>query len=68
MPAARLAKLAVSQPCSLILSAINVAQRVAAALDSTFTPTSERLGYDPIALDDGLERLVRWLRDLDRID
>jgi dihydroflavonol-4-reductase len=32
------------------------------------TPTSERLGYDPIALDDGLERLVRWLRDLDRID
>jgi nucleoside-diphosphate-sugar epimerase len=32
------------------------------------TPTSERLGYDPIALDDGLERLVHWLRDLGRID
>ena len=32
------------------------------------TPTSERLGYDPIPLDQGLERLVVWLRDLGRID
>jgi dihydroflavonol-4-reductase len=32
------------------------------------TATSERLGYDPVGLDDGLEQLVHWLRRLGRID
>ncbi|MBV8162101.1 MAG: NAD-dependent epimerase/dehydratase family protein, partial [Acidimicrobiia bacterium] len=32
------------------------------------TATSERIGYDPVGLDDGLEQLVRWLRALGRID
>ncbi len=32
------------------------------------TPTSERLGYDPAGLDDGLTQLVDWLRGLGRID
>ena len=32
------------------------------------TPTSERLDYRPIALDDGLRQLVDWLRTLGRID
>lgn len=32
------------------------------------TPTSERLGYDPISLDQGLGNLVTWLRELGRID
>lgn len=30
--------------------------------------TGERLGYDPMGLDEGLERLVVWLRRLGRID
>jgi dihydroflavonol-4-reductase len=30
-------------------------------------PTSERLGYNPITLDQGLEMLVSWLRDLGKI-
>jgi dihydroflavonol-4-reductase len=32
------------------------------------TPTSERLGYDPVGLDDGLRQLVDWLRAIGRID
>lgn len=30
--------------------------------------TSERIGYDPAGLDDGLVRLVSWLRELGRIE
>jgi nucleoside-diphosphate-sugar epimerase len=35
---------------------------------SNVTATSARIGYDPVGLDDGLEQLVRWLRELGRID
>ena len=31
------------------------------------TKTSERIGYQPRGLDDGLAQLVQWLRDLGRI-
>lgn len=30
----------------------------------TVNPTSERLGYDPMSLDDGLTLLIAWLREL----
>ncbi|HEX3679536.1 MAG TPA: hypothetical protein VHU90_07435, partial [Galbitalea sp.] len=30
-------------------------------------PTSERLGYDPMSLDDGLGILIPWLRELGRL-
>ena len=43
----------------------------AAALDrpvrSSVNPTSERLGYQPMSLDDGLELLIAWLRELGKI-
>jgi len=32
------------------------------------TPTTETLGYDPLPLDDGLDRFVGWLRELGRLD
>jgi dihydroflavonol-4-reductase len=32
------------------------------------TRTMAEIGYDPVPLDEGLEELVRWLRDLGRID
>ena len=31
------------------------------------TRPSERLGYDPMSLDEGLTRLIAWLRDLGKI-
>jgi nucleoside-diphosphate-sugar epimerase len=30
-------------------------------------PTRDQLGYDPMSLDDGLRRLIPWLRDLRRL-
>ncbi len=34
---------------------------------SSVNPTSERLGYQPMSLDDGLELLIAWLRELGKI-
>ena len=34
---------------------------------SATNPTSERLGYQPISLDDGLGRLILWLRELGKL-
>lgn len=31
------------------------------------TPTSKRLGYEPMSLDDGLRSLIAWLRELGRL-
>jgi len=31
-------------------------------------PTHDELGYDPMSLDDGLDLLIPWLRELDRLD
>jgi dihydroflavonol-4-reductase len=34
---------------------------------SAVNPTSERLGYHPMSLDDGLGLLIPWLRELERL-
>jgi nucleoside-diphosphate-sugar epimerase len=34
----------------------------------TDTKTYKRLGYDPISLDDGLERTLEWFREIGRLD
>lgn len=34
---------------------------------SATNPTSERLGYDPMSIDEGLGRLIPWLRQLGKI-
>ncbi len=42
--------------------------RPARSRPSSETKTFKRLGYDPISLDDGLERTTEWLRRIGRID
>jgi len=50
------------------LVAIAKKQRGNPARRSADTPTARRLGYRPTSLDEGLEALIAWLRELGRID
>ena len=50
-----------------LMAIAEAAENRVRTIRSPNNPTAERLGYDPISLDEGLERLVSWLRELGKI-